>query len=146
MLNQVTMQGRLTADPKTTVHGDTTVTTFSLAVQRDFKPRNTDAYPVDFFDCSAFGNTGKTVQDYFVKASPVIITGRLQMDTWTDRNGGSKSKPVIIVNSVYFAGPKPQTAQPVQQPVPPVQQPVQQTMQPVQQTMQPVRPDDRLPF
>ena len=141
MLNQITLQGRLTADPKTTVHGDTTVTVFSLAVQRDFKPRNAEAYPVDFFDCSAFGNTGKTVQDYFVKASPVIITGRLQIDTWTDRNGGSKSKPVIIVNSVYFAGPRPQSVQqPVQQTV---QQPVQQT---IQQTMQPVTPNDQLPF
>lgn len=107
-LNRINVMGRLTRDPelRRTQNG-TAVTSFTLAVDRDFK--NADGTKdTDFIDVVAWRNTAEFVSKYFSKGRMAVVEGRLQLRDWTDKDGNKRRSVEIIANSVYFADSKPQ--------------------------------------
>ena len=107
MLNQVAIQGRLVRDPelRRTASGKA-VTSFTLACDRDFKNQQTGEKEVDFIECVAWGGTAEMVEKYFHKGQMAIVTGRLQIRQYTDKNGQKRRQAEILVSSVYFCGGK----------------------------------------
>ena len=102
MLNTVIIEGRLTKDPelKTTPNG-ISVSTFSIAVSRDYKNSNGE-YDSDFFDCVAWRNNAERISKYFHKGDGVGIVGRLQTRTYKDKNGVNRKAIEIIAESIHF--------------------------------------------
>jgi single-strand DNA-binding protein len=98
-INQVILMGRLTRDPETrTTPSGKTVTTFSLAVDRQ-----TQDDQADFFDITAWEKTGELVAQYLSKGRRVLIQGRLRQDSWDDKETGKKrSKVEVTASDVTF--------------------------------------------
>ena len=107
MLNQISVQGRIVRDPelRRTASGKA-VTSFTLACDRDFKNQQTGEKEVDFIECVAWGGTAEMVEKYFSKGQMAIVTGRLQLRDWTDKNGQKRRQAEILVNNIYFCGSK----------------------------------------
>lgn len=106
MLNKVILQGRLVADPEIrhTTNG-TAVTSFRLAVDRDFKSQNGEK-EADFINIVAWRNTAEFISRYFQKGQMAVIDGRLRVRDYTDREGNKRYMTEVVANSVYFAGSK----------------------------------------
>lgn len=112
MLNQISVQGRIVRDPELRrTNSGKAVTSFTLACDRDFKNQQTGEKEVDFIECVAWGGTAEMVEKYFSKGQMAIVTGRLQLRDWTDKNGQKRRTAEILVNSVYFCGSKESGAQ-----------------------------------
>ena len=106
MLNKIFLMGRLTKDPELRrTQSGTAVTSFSLAVDRDFKGQNGEK-ETDFIDVVAWRNTAEFVSKYFSKGRMAVVEGRLQMRDWTDKDGNKRKSAEIIAESVYFGGSK----------------------------------------
>lgn len=107
MLNQISVQGRIVRDPelRRTASGKA-VTSFTLACDRDFKNQQTGEKEVDFIECVAWGGTAEMVEKYFHKGQMAVVTGRLQLRDWTDKNGQKRRQAEILVNNIYFCGSK----------------------------------------
>ena len=105
MLNNVTIMGRLTADPELRkTGGGTSVTTFTLACDRDFK---TDGEKrADFFEVVAWKHTAEFVSKYFAKGRMAVVSGRLQTRSWTDNNGNKRKAVEVVADNVYFGDSK----------------------------------------
>lgn len=101
-LNQVNLQGRFTKDPeqKTTTNGKA-VCSFSIAVDKRGKDAGTN-----FIDCVAWEGRGETISKYFKKGSPILITGRLDQQSWRAKDGSNRSKLMVIVDDFNFIGGK----------------------------------------
>lgn len=107
MLNQISVQGRIVRDPELRrTNSGKAVTSFTLACDRDFKNQQTGEKEVDFIECVAWGGTAEMVEKYFSKGQMAIVTGRLQLRDWTDKNGQKRRTAEILVSSVYFCGSK----------------------------------------
>ncbi len=107
MLNTITIAGRMVRDPELRRTGSgKAVTSFSVACDRDFKNSQTGEKEVDFLDCVAWGSTAETVERYFRKGQMAMVTGRLQIRQYTDKNGQKRRYAEILVSSVYFCGGK----------------------------------------
>ena len=102
MLHKIFLMGRLTRDPelRRTASG-TAVTSFSLAVDRDFKSQNGEK-ETDFIDIVAWRSTAEFVSKYFSKGRMAVVEGRLQIRDWTDRDGGKRRSAEVIADNVYF--------------------------------------------
>lgn len=108
MLNKVLLQGRLVADPETRhTQNGTAVSSFRLAVDRDFKNQNGEK-EADFINIVAWRSTAEFVGKYFEKGQMAIVDGRLQVRDYTDRDGNKRYVTEVVANSVYFAGNKPE--------------------------------------
>lgn len=106
MLNRIILMGRLTRDPELRrTQGGTAVTSFSLAVDRDFKGQNGEK-EVDFIDVVSWRATAEFVSKYFTKGRMAIVEGRLQIRDWTDRDGGKRRSAKVIADNVYFGDSK----------------------------------------
>lgn len=107
MLNRIIIMGRLARDPelRRTQNG-TAVTSFALAVDRDFKDKTTGEKQCDFIDCVAWKNTAEFVRNYFTKGRIAIVEGKLQTRTWSDKNGDKRKSVEVIVDSAYFGDSK----------------------------------------
>ena len=105
-LNNVILMGRMTATPelKSTENG-TTLTTFTLAVDRDGKGKN-GAREADFVNCVAWRGTAEFITRYFTKGRSAVVQGRLQSRKWQDKDGNNRTSWEVIVNSAYFADSK----------------------------------------
>ena len=105
MLNHVVIMGRLTKDPdvRRTPQG-TSVTSFTLAVDRDYGKDGKKA--TDFIDCVAWKGTADFVGKYFTKGRTAIVSGRLQLRDWTDKDGNKRRSAEVIADSVYFGDSK----------------------------------------
>ena len=91
MLNHITIMGRLTRDPELRRTGSgIAVTSFSLAVDRDFGGRDGGERETDFIDCVAWRHTGEFVSKYFTKGRMAVVSGRLQIRNWTDKDGNKR--------------------------------------------------------
>lgn len=102
MLNHIVIMGRLTRDPELRrTQSGTAVTSFSLAVDRDFKSQNGER-ETDFIDVVAWRNTAEFVSKYFTKGKMAVVEGRLQIRDWTDRDGGKRRSAEVVANNVYF--------------------------------------------
>lgn len=107
MLSQISVQGRLARDPELRrTNSGKAVTSFTLACDRDFKNQQTGEKEVDFIECVAWGGTAEMVEKYFKKGQMAVVTGRLQIRSWEDKNGQKRRQAEILVSSVYFCGSK----------------------------------------
>lgn len=102
-LNVVIMQGRLVRDPETRDVGQSSVTSFGIALGRKFKVNGEEREETAFVDCIAWAQSGQTIQKFFSKGKPICIRGRLKTESWDDKTTGKKrSKIVVVVDEWSF--------------------------------------------
>ena len=107
MLNKVFIMGRLTRDPELRrTQTGTPVASFTLAVDRDFKDKETGERATDFVDVVAWRSTGEFVSRYFTKGRMAVVEGRLQMRDWTDKDGNKRRTAEVVADQVYFGDSK----------------------------------------
>lgn len=107
MLNHIIIMGRLTRDPELRRTGSgVAVTSFTLAVDRDFASKDSSDKETDFIDCVAWRATGEFVSRHFAKGRMACVSGRLQIRPWTDKDGNKRRSAEIIADNVYFADSK----------------------------------------
>lgn len=103
-MNKVILMGNLTRDPEIRYsQGDNSlaIARFSIAVNRRFSRQGeTD---VDFFNCTAFGRQAEFVEKYFRQGSRMLLSGRVQNDNYTNRNGEKVYSVQVIAEEVEFA-------------------------------------------
>lgn len=106
MLNTITIMGRITKDIelRRTPTG-VAVASFTLAVDRDFKEKGGEK-ETDFIDCVAWKNTAEFVEKYFGKGRMAVVSGRLQIRSWTDKDGNKRRTAEVVADNVYFGDSK----------------------------------------
>ena len=108
-LNRIDLMGRLARDPEIRyTQKETPVASFSIAVDRDGKDAG-----VDFIDIVAWSGTATFAQNYFHKGDPIVVSGRLQMRSWEDKNGNKRVSAEVVAERLYFV-PKSQQSAPEQ--------------------------------
>ena len=106
MLNKIILMGRLTRDPELRRTGSgTAVTSFSLAVDRDFKSQSGEK-ETDFIDIVAWRSTAEFVSKYFTKGRMAVVSGRLQIRNWNDKDGNKRRSAEVVADNVYFGDSK----------------------------------------
>ena len=107
MLNHIVLMGRLTRDPELRYTGSNIpVASFRIAVDRDFGKGENGERATDFIDIVAWRQTGEFVSKYFTKGSMAVVSGRLQMRDWTDRDGNKRTSAEVVADNVYFGDSK----------------------------------------
>jgi single-strand DNA-binding protein len=107
MLNHITIMGRMTKDPELRRTGSgVAVTSFTLAVDRDIANKETGERETDFIDCVAWRGTGEFVDKHFHKGSMAVVSGRLQIRGWTDKEGNKRRTAEVVADNVYFGDSK----------------------------------------
>ena len=107
MLNHITIMGRLTRDPELRRTGSgIAVASFTLAVDRDFGKNDNGERETDFIDCVAWRQTGEFVSKYFAKGRMAVVSGRLQIRNWTDKEGNKRRTAEVVADNVYFGDSK----------------------------------------
>lgn len=110
MLNKIIIMGRLTRDPELRhTQSDTAVTSFTLAVDRDFKGED-GKRATDFIDIVAWRAAAEFVAKYFIKGRMAIVEGRLQLRDWKDKDGNARRSAEVIADNVYFGDSRKDTA------------------------------------
>ena len=103
MLNHIVIMGRLTRDPELRRTGSgIAVASFSVAVDRDFGKNENGEKETDFIDCVAWRNTAEFVSKYVTKGRMVAVSGRLQIRSWTDKEGNKRRTAEVVADNVYF--------------------------------------------
>ena len=103
MLNHIVIMGRLARDPELRrTQTGTPVASFRLAVERDFKDKASGERITDWIDVTAWSYTAEFVSKYFTKGRMAVVSGRLQMRDWTDKNGNKRTSAEIVADSVYW--------------------------------------------
>lgn len=139
MYNLIMLYGRLTANPDLrTTTGGSTVCSFTVAVDR---PKTKDGNQIaDFIKCSAWNRTADMVAKYFTKGKPIIVTGRLQNNDYTDVNGVKHHSYVVLVSNVSFSISDSTQQRGSVAPQPPVPQSVYQQSYPTYQSPRTAQP------
>ena len=107
MLNHITLMGRLVRDPELRYTGSQVpVASFTLAVDRDFGGRDGAERQTDFIDIVAWRSTAEFVSKYFSKGSMAVVSGRLQIRDWTDRDNNKRRTAEVVAENVYFGESK----------------------------------------
>ena len=107
MLNVCTIMGRLTRDPELRRTGSgVAVTSFTLAVDRDFGPKDGGEKETDFIDVVCWRSTAEFVAKNFRKGRMAVASGRLQIRNWTDKDGNKRRSAEVLADNVYFADSK----------------------------------------
>lgn len=102
-LNHITIMGRLTHDVELRRTGaGVAVANFTVAVDRDYNSKDGGEKETDFIDCVAWRGTGEFVSKYFSKGSMIVVSGRLQIRSWTDKEGNKRKSAEIDAQNVYF--------------------------------------------
>ena len=105
-INKVIIGGRLTADVELKqTNSGTAVASFTLAVDRDFSGKDAEK-ETDFIDCTAWKHTAEFVSKYFSKGRMAVVSGRLQMRKWTDKDGNKRVSAEVVADNIYFADSK----------------------------------------
>ena len=103
-MNKIILMGRLTRDPEMRSSGNTTICRYSIAVDRRFKR---DGEPdADFFNCTVFGKGAEFAEKYFRQGTKILITGRIQSDNYTNKDGQKVYSWQVIVDEQEFAESK----------------------------------------
>ena len=106
MLNKVVIMGRLVRDPELRyTQSQKAVAGFTVACDRDFT-RDGEEKQTDFIEIVAWGKTAEFVKKYFAKGSMAVVSGRLQLRDWTDKDGNKRRTAEIIAENVYFGESK----------------------------------------
>ena len=107
MLNHITIMGRLTRDPELRRTGSgTAVASFTVAVDRDFGKNDAGEKETDFIDCVAWRQTGEFVSKYFTKGRMIVVDGKLQIRSWTDKDGNKRRTAEVVADNCYFGDSK----------------------------------------
>ena len=107
MLNHITIMGRLVRDPELRRTGSgIAVASFTVAVDRDFGGKDGGEKETDFIDCVAWRQTGEFVSKYFTKGRMIVVSGRLQIRSWTDKDGNKRRTAEVVADNVYFGDSK----------------------------------------
>lgn len=106
MLNTITIMGRLTTDPilRRTQTG-VAAASFTLACERDYAPQGGEK-ETDFIDVVCWRSSAEFVEKYFTKGRMAVVTGRLQIRGWTDKEGNKRRSAEILADHVYFGDSK----------------------------------------
>lgn len=105
-LNKICIMGRLTADPELRrTQSGTAVASVTLAVDRDFKDQDGNRV-ADFIPVVAWKGTAEALAKYFFKGRMAVVTGRLQLRDWTDKEGGKRRTAEVVADNVYFGDSK----------------------------------------
>ena len=109
MLNHIVIMGRMTKDPELRRTGTgVAVASFTLAVDRDFGKEEKET---DFIECVAWRQTGEFVSKYFTKGRMAVVSGRLQIRKWTDKDGNKRNTAEVVADNVYFGDSKKESAE-----------------------------------
>lgn len=107
MLNHIAIMGRLARDPELRhTQNGTPVASFTLAVDRDFKDKETGERATDWIDVVAWRSTGEFAAKYLTKGRMTVVEGRLQIRDWKDKEGNKRRSAEVVANNVYFADSK----------------------------------------
>lgn len=107
MLNKVILMGRCGSDPEMRMtESGTPVTTVNLAVDRDFADKQTGVKETDWITVVAWRTTAEFLKKYFSKGRMAVVSGRLQIRSWTDKDGNKRHTAEVVADSVYFADSK----------------------------------------
>ena len=105
MLNHITIMGRITKDIELRRTGSgVAVASFTVAVDRDFNQNGQKE--TDFIECVAWRQTGEFVERNFSKGKMIVVSGRLQIRKWEDKNGNKRNTAEIVADNVYFGDSK----------------------------------------
>ena len=107
MLNHIVLMGRLTRDPELRRTGSgVAVASFTLAVDRDYAAQGAEK-ETDFVDIVAWRNTAEFVSKYFTKGRMAVVTGRLHIRNWQDKEGNKRRSAEVVADNVYFGDSRP---------------------------------------
>lgn len=113
MLNRITVMGRLVRDPELrSTQSGVNVCSFTVACDRDFKTKDGKEKETDFIDCVAWRSTAEFVSKYFAKGRTAVVSGRLQLRDWKDRDGKNRRSAEIVADNVYFGDSKSKEQEP----------------------------------
>ena len=106
MLNRVTLHGRLGKDVelRRTSNG-TVVASWSIAVDRDYKADGAER-ETDWFDITAWRGTAEFAERNFHRGDQMIVSGRLQVRSWTDKDGNKRKAVEVLADGIWFCGGK----------------------------------------
>ena len=110
MLNKCFLQGRLVADPELRhTQSGTAVASLRLAVDRDFKDKDTGERKADFINVVAWRSTAEFISRNFSKGRMAVVAGSLQIRDWTDKEGNKRTTAEVVADNIYFADSKRET-------------------------------------
>ena len=105
MLNQIFIMGRLARDPEVRhTQSGVTVCSFTLAVDRDIKDKQTGERKTDWIPVTAWRGTADLISRYLHKGDSIVVVGRLEIQEWTDKQGNKRTTPNVSAENVYFTG------------------------------------------
>jgi single-strand DNA-binding protein len=109
--------GRMVRDPELRkTNSGTPVASFTVAVDRDYSGKDGGEKETDFIDCVAWRQTGEFVAKYFTKGRMIVVSGRLQLRDWTDKEGNKRRSAEVVADSCYFGDSKKDEDKPQSQP------------------------------
>ena len=107
MLNHIVLMGRLTRDPELRRTGSgVAVASFTIACDRDFSDKQSGEKETDFIECVAWRQTGEFVSKYFRKGRMIVISGRLQVRKWKNKDGENRYSTEVVADNCYFGDSK----------------------------------------
>lgn len=107
MLNHITLMGRLTRDPELRRTGSgVAVASFTIAVDRDFTDKNSGEKETDFIEIVAWRQTGEFVSKHFRKGRMIVVSGRLQVRKWKNKDGENRYTTEVVAENCYFGDSK----------------------------------------
>lgn len=107
MLNHIVLMGRLTRDPELRRTGSgTPVAIFTIAVDRDYSGKDGGEKETDFIEIVAWRNTAEFVSKYFTKGRMAVVSGRLQVRKWKNKEGENRYSTEVVADNVYFGDSK----------------------------------------
>ena len=105
-LNHITIMGRLTKEPeRRQTQSGKAVANFTLAVDRDYAEKGAER-ETDFIECVAWRGTAEFVDKYFGRGQMAVVSGRLQIRDWEDKDGNRRRKAEVVADNVYFGESK----------------------------------------
>ena len=108
-MNKVILMGRLTRDPEVRYsqgENSTAIARYTLAVDRRFRRNNDGEQTADFIGCVAFGRSAEFAEKYFRQGLKVIVTGRIQTGSYTNKEGQKVYTTDVVVEENEFAESK----------------------------------------
>ena len=105
MLNHIVMMGRLTKDPELRKVGESSVCSFRIACDRDYKNKAGER-ETDFVDVVVWRKQAEYAAKYFSKGRMAVVEGRLQIRLWEDDEGNKRYATEIVADHIYFGDSK----------------------------------------
>lgn len=110
--NKTILLGRLVGDPETKqLQSGTTVAEFTLASSEKFTVKGEQREETLFIDCEVFGKSADIISQYLRKGSSVLVEGKLRLQKWESKEGGTRSKISLKVENFQFTDPPPSAGQ-----------------------------------